>query len=369
MRTGQELILATKPYARDFSGRSWWHVLSTGFLMVLAFTGTIWNVHPAGKLLCSVLSGLLMLRFFVIYHDQQHHAILGRSRLAERLMRVFGVFVLSASSVWRSSHNHHHNHNSKLRGSHIGSFPIMTRVQFERSSSSDRLKYLAIRHPLTILFGYLPMFLYAMCLAPFLTDRKKHFDCLLALLVHLAIGAALVIFAGWQQLVLTQTLPHFIACAIGAYLFYAQHNFPGVSFNDKAGWTYEKAALESSSYLKTNRIMTWFTANIGYHHVHHLNSKIPFYRLPEVVREMPELQNPRTTSLHPVDIFRCLRLKVWDVELQRMVGLHEVRREAAAVDEGSPATKTRSRDLPDLNEPSDHMRPRDTSAATASLRS
>jgi omega-6 fatty acid desaturase (delta-12 desaturase) len=124
---------------------------------------------------------------------------------------------------------------------------------------------------------------------------------------------------GWQALLLTQIIPHFIACAVGSYMFYAQHNFPDVSFNDAAGWTYEKAAMESSSFMRTNRIMAWFTGNIGYHHIHHLNARIPFYRLPEVLKKIPELQTPKTTSLNPMEIIRCLRLKVWDVESQRMV--------------------------------------------------
>jgi omega-6 fatty acid desaturase (delta-12 desaturase) len=76
--------------------------------------------------------------------------------------------------------------------------------------------------------------------------------------------------------------------------------------------------------MKTGPIMAWFTANIGYHHLHHLNSHIPFYRLPEVVAAIPELQTPRTTSLHPMEIIRCLRLKVWDAEAQRMVGLGDL---------------------------------------------
>jgi acyl-lipid omega-6 desaturase (Delta-12 desaturase) len=124
---------------------------------------------------------------------------------------------------------------------------------------------------------------------------------------------------GWQARLLTQLIPHFIACAVGSYMFYAQHNFPDVSFNDAAGWTYEKAAMESSSFMRANRIMAWFTGNIGYHHIHHLNARIPFYRLPEVMKKIPELQTPKTTSLNPMEIIRCLRLKVWDVESQRMV--------------------------------------------------
>jgi acyl-lipid omega-6 desaturase (Delta-12 desaturase) len=323
-KTGSELIQATKLYAQDDSVVSWWCVLSTTALLGLALTGAVVADYLGVRLFCSVLAGLLLLRLFVIYHDQQHHAILPRSRLAEAFMWVFGVYALSASSVWRSSHNHHHQHNSKLRGSHIGSFPIMTKAQFQKSSRGRRFGYLFVRHPLTILFGYVFMFLFGMCLNPFLKDPRDHFDCLLSLVLHAAIGVGLWYFGGWSALLLGQTLPHFITYAIGTYLFYAQHNFPGVSFTDKDGWTYEKAALESSSYMRTGPIMGWFSANIGYHHIHHLNHKIPFYRLPEVFQAMPELQKAKTTSLHPADILRCLRLKVWDVETQAMVGVRNL---------------------------------------------
>lgn len=323
-KTGLELILATKQFAKDDTLRSWWVLLSTAFLFAGALVGTLWNVHPAAQIFCSVLAGLLLLRLFVIYHDQQHHAILPRSRVAEGLMKVFGIYALSPSSIWRSSHNHHHNHNSKLRSAHIGSFPVMTKEQFEKSAPGSRRGYLFVRHPLTILFGYLFMFLFGMCLNPFIHHPRKHFDCLIALVVHFTISVALWKFGGWHALVLTQLLPHFITYAIGTYLFYAQHNFPGVSFADHGGWTYEKAALESSSYMRTNWLMGWFTANIGYHHIHHLNAKIPFYRLPEVIRAIPELSTPKTTSLLPSDIIRCLRLKVWDVDAQAMVSLRNL---------------------------------------------
>jgi omega-6 fatty acid desaturase (delta-12 desaturase) len=325
MRTGKDLILATKPFAVDCTASSWFYILSTALLLAAAVTGTLWNFHLAGRIVCSLLSGLLILRFFVIYHDQQHHAILPRSGLAEALMRIFGILALTPSSVWRSSHNHHHKNNSKLRGSHIGSFPIMTKANFVNSSKVKRFKYLFMRHPLTILFGYVFVFFHGMCLYPFLTKPREHYDCLIAFVVHLVIAVVITYLFGWVGLLLTLLIPYFIACAVGTYLFYAQHNFPSVSFNDNDGWTYDKAALESSSFLKTGPIWAWFTANIGYHHIHHLNARIPFYRLPEAVNAIPELKNPRTTSLHPMDIIRCLRLKVWDVESQRMVGMRNIR--------------------------------------------
>jgi omega-6 fatty acid desaturase (delta-12 desaturase) len=320
MRTGKEIILATKPYAIDSSLRSWAHLLCTACLLAGAIAGTLWNFQLAGRIACSVLAGLLYLRFFVIYHDQQHQAILPHSRLAEGLMRIFGMLILSPSSVWKSSHNHHHNHNSKLRGSHIGSYPIMTKAQYLNASKGARFKYLFMRHPLTILFGYVFVFQYGMCLYPSLTKPLEHYDCLLAFLAHVLLAVAIVWLFGWLALFLTLIVPHFIASAIGSYLFYAQHNFPSVSFSDNASWSYDKAALESSSFMKTGPIMAWFTANIGYHHLHHLNPRIPFYRLPETVAAIPELQTPRTTSLHPMEILRCLRLKVWDPEAKRMVG-------------------------------------------------
>ena len=321
LRTGKAIILATKPYASDFTARSWWHILSTGFLLAAAMAGTVWNPHLSGKIVCSILAGLLQLRFFVLYHDQQHLAILPNSRLAENLMKIFGILSLSPSSIWRSSHNYHHKHNSKLRSSHIGSFPIMTKSRFLSSSKGTRLKYLFMRHPLTILFGYVFVFLYGMCLCPTFRNPRKHFDCLVAFLLHGAFGLVLFLLGGWTAVLLTLVVPPFISSAVGTYLFYAQHNFPGVSFSDRSGWAYDKAALESSSFMKTGRIMGWFTANIGYHHIHHLNSRIPFYRLPEVAAAIPELQSPRITSLHVMDIIRCLRLKVWDTDAQRMVGL------------------------------------------------
>ncbi len=297
------------------------YLFSTAFLLAGAIAGTLWNFHWAGRIACSILAGLLYLRFFVIYHDQQHRAILAHSRLAEWVMRIFGIVILSPSSVWKSSHDHHHSHNSKLRGSHIGSYPIMTREQYLQASKTRRFNYLFMRHPLTILFGYVFIFQYGMCLYPSVTKPREHYDGLLALLVHAVLAVVITWVFGWPALLLTLVIPHFVACAIGSYLFYAQHNFPTVSFNDNAGWTYHKAAMESSSFLVTGPIMAWFTANIGYHHVHHLNAHIPFYRLPEAVAGIPELQAPKTTSLHPMEILRCLRLKVWDPEMNCMVGV------------------------------------------------
>lgn len=321
MKSADTLHARTKAYARDYFWRSWWCILSTAFLLAAASAGTIPAVPVPLRIVCSVLTGLLIVRLFVIYHDQQHRAILPKSPLAEFLMRLYGIWVLCPSSIWRASHDYHHAHNSKLRSAHIGSYPIMTKEQFQKSSTGERFQYLFMRHPLTILFGYVFVFLLGMVIYPFFTSPRKHYDCLLALLLHVALGAALVLLFGWWTMVLALIVPRLLSGALGSYLFYAQHNFPGVEFKDKAGWTFEKAAMQSSSYLKTGRIMAWFSGNIGYHHIHHINHRVPFYRLPEVYRAVPEFRRAKTTSLHPLEILRCLRLKVWCVETQSMVGV------------------------------------------------
>ncbi len=197
----------------------------------------------------------------------------------------------------------------------------MTKDRFLSSSRAEKALYLFMRHPLTIFFGYVFIFLYGMCLYPLFDKPRAHWDCLLSFLLHIAIGIALFLGFGWRGVILAQTIPFMISGGLGSYLFYAQHNFSTVSFHDKSGWTYEKAALESSSYMQTGPLMSWFTANIGYHHIHHLNALIPFYRLPEAFASLPELGNPKLTSLHLSEIARCLKLKVWDVENQCMVGL------------------------------------------------
>ena len=271
------------------------------------------------RIICSVLLGLLMVRMFIIYHDYEHHAILYKSPLARILMPIYGAYVLNPESIWKRSHDHHHKHNSKLFASSIGSYLIVTKSKFMSMSKSEQRIYLASRHPLIIVFGYFFIFMIGMCLMSFISNPRKHFDSLLALIAHFAIAFVLVWFMGWQAWLLAMFIPFMISSAMGAYLFYAQHNFPGASFSDNGEWAYEKAAMESSSFMDTTRIMHWFTGNIGYHHIHHLNSRIPFYRLREAMKGIPELQNVKSTTLSPKDIIACLRLKVWDQDRGKMV--------------------------------------------------
>ena len=321
MRKGKELILATKAFAIEDRKRSWWHTLSTLFLLLALMTITVWAPWFPVKIAAGLLEGLVIVRMFVIYHDYQHHTILQKSKFAKWLMTAFGVYILAPQSIWKRSHDYHHGHNSKLFSASIGSYPIATRSKFESMTSGERREYLAIRHPLTILMGYFSMFMFGMCVSSLISSPRRHLDSLLALLLHTALITLSFIFLGHQSTIAAIFIPFFLSTAIGAYLFYAQHNFPGVIFKSNADWAYETAALKSSSYMVMNPFWRWVTANIGYHHIHHLNSRIPFYRLPEVMDHFPELQKATVTSLSFRDIRDCLRLKIWDPELGQMTGL------------------------------------------------
>lgn len=313
------MILASKPFTRENKTKSWLYTLSTLFFLIISLVSTYTFEPIFVRLFFSVLSGLLLVRMFVIYHDHQHHAILNSSKTAEFIMYWFGIYILAPTSIWKRSHDFHHKHNSKLHVSDVGSFPTITKEEFEALSKSDRFKYLAARHPINILVGYITIFMFSFCVNSIVKSPKKHWDCGYALIIHFAFGAFLVVNGGVVALLLTLVLPHLIACMLGCYLFYVQHNFPGASFKLRENWSYDFAATHSSSFFKMNPVMNWFTGNIGFHHVHHLNSRIPFYRLEEAMNAIPELQNVQVTTFSPRCVYSALRLKVWDPESDQLI--------------------------------------------------
>lgn len=319
-RTEKELIAASRPYASESKAQSWTAVLVTLVVLVGFWSGAALAPHWALRVVFGILAGLTIVRMFILYHDYMHGAILRGSALAKALFYVYGVVVMTPPRVWRDTHNYHHANTAKLVGSHIGSYPTMTIEMFRRAKPAQKFMYRAVRHPLTMLFGAGTVFLFGMCLGPLTRDPKKHWDSGLALVLHGLFAAAVIAKFGAAAWLIAVLLPLMVACATGAYLFYAQHNFPGILIQGREKWSYTTAALESSSMLETGPVMAWFTGNIGYHHVHHLNPGIPFYRLPEAMAAIPELQNPHKTSLKPKDIAACLRLALWDMRQKKMVG-------------------------------------------------
>lgn len=325
MLKDKELILATRPYAVENRARSWRHFLVTLLPIIAIYVLMFQSSWLWLQVTASVLIGLLLVRMFMIYHDYMHSAIFYKSSIARVFFVVYGLLALAPNSIWKRSHNYHHANNSKLRTTSIGSYPILTREGFERASASEQRLYLFIRHPLTIFFGGVTTFFWGMCCLSFIRNPGKHWDSAVALLLHLALTIGLLVAFGVKVYFLAFLLPIMIAGALGSYLFYAQHNFPGARFVEKEEWTYANAAMNSSSYMQGGPVMRWLTANIGYHHIHHANARIPFYRLPDVYRDIEEFRAVCTTSLKPRDVFACLSMKVWDPETGRMLTRAEMR--------------------------------------------
>ncbi len=312
------LLIATRLLASEVRWRSWWHLWSTvavlSGIMVLLCSELPWLV----RLPFSIVAGLTMIRFFVLFHDHQHHAILSNSKVADLVMLAFGLVTLNPPSVWKRSHDHHHVNNSKSFGPNVGSYPLLTVDAYERASARQQIGYSIARHPLTIAMGYVTVFFFGMCVRPLAANPQRHFDAALAIACHVGLLLWLA-FDEIDDLWLAALIPFMVSSAVGAYLFFAQHNFPGVRLRTGRDWDYTFAALHSSSYIRMGKVMRWFTGNIGYHHVHHLNSRIPFYSLPEAMASIEALQSPTTTSLHPRDIAACLRLKLWDPVADELV--------------------------------------------------
>ncbi|MEM8736024.1 MAG: fatty acid desaturase [Planctomycetota bacterium] len=323
MRTGKELLIASKHFATEHRMLSWWYLWSTLSLLGLLILIAASPMHLIVRVFASLLSGLVCVRMFILFHDFQHRAILRNSKIAGVIFWLYGVLVLSPPSVWNHSHSDHHKNNSKKFGFNLGSFPIMTKESFQNASTSERFRYLVSRHPMTIFLSYLTIFAWGMTLRPLLREPLQHADGGFALLIHLVLSVSLYFVFGPATLVLAMILPLFIATLIGGYLFYAQHNFPAAKLHSEPNWNHVDAALESSSYMEMTPLLHWFTGNIGFHHVHHMNALIPFYRLPEAMEALTELRSPGVTSLRLSDIRACLRLKLWDPTTERLVGLHE----------------------------------------------
>lgn len=319
------LLNKTRPYAQELPFVSYWTVSSTFGLLSIAIALSILANSIWLKLLLALPIGLLVMRCFILFHDYQHKAILSRSIWAPYFFGFFGLLVFTPANIWRQSHNFHHAHNTILETSHIGSFWTASVAQWYSMSPLKKFKYSLCRHPLTMVLGVFTVFIYDHCIHSFARNPFRNWTGLLSPLLHLSIATVAFYYDWFATYLLAVLLPLAIAGCLASYLFYAQHNFPDTQLLSRQNWTYTEAALGASCFIKMSALMHWFSGNIAYHHVHHLNHRIPFYRLPEAMAAIEELRSPKTTSLHWRDIITCLRLQLWDEEQNKMVSINSLK--------------------------------------------
>jgi len=318
-RAGAALIRQSKPFSEEDASTTWRLWASTVAVWAASLLVTLFSPFWPVQLLASVVLGLTIVRMFIFFHDYKHGAVFRDSKVGGMMMDLLGWYVLVPPQVWRETHDYHHRNNARMVGASIGSYPTVTTKMWRMMTPTQRRWYSFARHPLTIFGGYFTVFIGGMITASFLRSPKENWDGPLALLAHFAMLGIVGYFLGPFTAFAAVFLPLFIACGAGSYLFYAQHNFHGIELRDRRSWTYHHAALRCSSMFDMPAVMHWFTGNIGYHHVHHLNHKIPFYRLPEAMDAIPELQNPHRTNWSPSEVWGLLQLKLWDQDSERLI--------------------------------------------------
>ncbi|MFO0596770.1 MAG: fatty acid desaturase [Myxococcaceae bacterium] len=319
-RSEKDLLIATRAFTDEDKGKGWAATFVALLVLGGLTAGAVLSPWWPLRVVFGLIEGLTIVRVFCLFHDFQHGAILRQSKAAEALYWLFGVSILVPPSVWRETHNYHHAHTAKIVGSHIGSYPVVTTAMWKDLKPAQRIGYKLVRSPFNMLLAVFTVFTLGMVVKPLFRAPLKHWAGLVSLAVVYGGAVAAWMTGHFDVWVFGWLIPMWLAAMAGAYLFYAQHNFPEGHIASRQDWSFAKAATESSSYMVMGPVMNWFTANIGYHHVHHLNAAIPFYRLPEAMAGIPELQHPGKTSLSPKDIAACFALKVWDADQNKMVG-------------------------------------------------
>lgn len=267
-----------------------------------------------------------LVRLFMIQHDCGHGAFFRRRFANDWVGRAIGALTLTPYDAWRRSHAAHHASSGNLEGRGIGDVRTLTVREYLALSPWRRLGYRLYRNPI-VMFGVGPAYLFILRhRLPTSWTRGDWRSWVSVMATNLAI-ALMMLATMWGVGVVPFLLVHLpitlLAASIGVWLFYIQHQFEDTYWAGSPAWNLHEAALHGSSHYDLPHILRWFTANIGVHHVHHLCSRIPYYSLPHVLRDHPELKAVGRLTL--MQSFGCVRLVLWDEGRQRLISFKELR--------------------------------------------
>ncbi|MDQ0472374.1 fatty acid desaturase [Labrys wisconsinensis] len=291
------------------------------------------------SLLLAVPAAAFLVRLFMIQHDCSHDAFF-RSRIVNAWVgRVIGVLTLTPHDLWRRTHAIHHATSGNLGRRGIGDVDTITVREYRARSWWGRLGYRLYRHP-AVMFGLGPAYLFILQhRVPLGLMRGAGWQPWVSTMATnlgiAAVAGGLMWLIGIGPFLMVHLPVALIAASIGVWLFYVQHQFEDTVWEEDRAWDHPEAALHGSSHYDLPGVLRWLTANIGIHHVHHLSSRIPYYRLPEVLRDHPELANVGRLTLW--QSFGCVRLVLWDEIRRKLVSFRTMRRDAAAAGDVSGA--------------------------------
>ena len=281
--------------------------------------------------LLALPSGLFLVRLFIIQHDCGHGSFF-RSRIwSNRVGRVIGVLCWTPYAYWRRLHDGHHATSGNLDMRGTGDIATLTVSEYQSLTRWGQFRYRLYRHPI-VLFGLGPTYTFVLKhrmpleLIRDLRDGWMSVMSTNAAIIGLAVAASLVVGPATFAVVHLATV--LFAGTIGMWLFYVQHQFQETQWDCQEEWDFRRQAIEGSSFYDLPAPLRWFTGNIGIHHIHHLRSRIPSYRLYECLRDIPELRNVNRLTLW--DSFKCVSLALWDDRQRKLVSFRSARAISAA---------------------------------------
>jgi len=269
-------------------------------------------------LILAIPAAAFLVRLFILFHDCVHASFFRSKRANTFFGYVLGLLVFTSFEDWRFTHLHHHGTYANLDSRGFGDIWTMTLQEYKNSSWIQQLRYRIYRNPI-VLFGLGPLFIFFFFnrFPDLRVQRKERMSVVFTNLLILAFVLAAARLIGWRTYLMIQLPVLWLAGCSGIWLFYVQHQFEGGYWASARDWEPLRAAMEGSSFYKLPTVLRWFTGNIGYHHVHHLNSMIPNYHLKKCYDSVPELQAKVPLTIKKS--VKCYRLKLWDVDLQKMV--------------------------------------------------
>jgi omega-6 fatty acid desaturase (delta-12 desaturase) len=294
------------------------------------FWGLAWYCLQFGywaTLLLAVPAAGFLVRLFMIQHDCGHHSFFRSAAANDWVGFALGVLTLTPYHRWRRSHALHHATSGDLDRRGVGDVKTLTVREYLRLSSRQRLAYRIYRHPVFLLC-LVPLFFFTILqrfsfLAPH-SWRKERLGAHVTNLLLVVIVVGMSLWIGFWPLVLVHLPIAFLASVVGVWLFVVQHQYEHTYWRHHDQWDYAEASLAGSSHLVLPRPLQWLTASIGLHHLHHLDSRIPNYRLQECLDQNPQMQAATRITLS--DGLHCLRFALWDEDRGVMVGFGDLDR-------------------------------------------
>ncbi len=259
-----------------------------------------------------------LVRTFIVFHDCAHGSLFRSKRANRWIGRFAGLLVLAPFARWKHDHAVHHATSGDLERRGVGDVVTLTVPEYRARSARGRLAYRLLRNPV-VMFGLGPIV--AMIVGPRIATRAQRprlrHSVLLTDAALLVLVSALIWLIGWTAFLFVWAPPAMIAGSAGIWLFYVQHQFEDAYWQGSDDWSYADAALRGSSHLALPKLLQFFTGNIGLHHVHHLNARIPNYNLERAHNENAVFRDVPRLSLR--DGLHAATLKLWDPDSGKLI--------------------------------------------------